>query len=114
MTEGNYVRNLSGPGPLCAGRRSGSVVLTGLLYVAQLWLSISNFARNSPAISSNFEFMSLELQRFRVVSKNDRGKLRAKFVWAWSAVCRAAVWLCGPDGFAVCSPVVAVNQQFRT
>ena len=36
MTEGNYVRNLSGPGPLCPGRRSGSVVLTGLLHVAQL------------------------------------------------------------------------------
>ena len=41
-----------------------------------------NVARNSPAISTNFEFTSLELQRFRVVSKNDRGKLRAKFVWA--------------------------------
>ena len=67
MTEGNYVRNLSGPGPLCPGRRSGSAVLTGLLHVAQLWLSISNFARNSPAISSNFEFMSLELQRFRAL-----------------------------------------------
>ena len=26
----------------------------------------------------------------------------------------AMVWLCGPDGFAACSLVVAVNQQFRT
>ncbi len=42
-----------------------------------------DFARNSPAISSNFEFVSLELQRFRVVSKNDRVKLRAKFGWRW-------------------------------
>ena len=47
---------------------------------ATLWLP-KNVARNSPAIISNFEFTSLELQRFRVVSKNDRGKLRAKFGW---------------------------------
>ena len=52
-----------------------------LLHVAQLWLSISNFARNSPASSSNLEFAPLELQRFWVVWKNDRGKLRATFVW---------------------------------
>ena len=43
----------------------------------------SNFARNSPVITSNIEFTSLELQRFRAVSKNDRWKLRAKFVWRW-------------------------------
>ena len=43
----------------------------------------SNFARNSLATCSNFEFVSLELQRFREVSKNDRDKLRAKFVWRW-------------------------------
>ena len=53
----------------------------GLLYVAQLWLSIINFACNSPAACSNIEFASLELQCFWVVSKNDRGKLCAKFVW---------------------------------
>ena len=41
-----------------------------------------NFACNSLLGISNFEFVSLELQRFWVVSKNDRGKLRAKFVWA--------------------------------
>ena len=41
----------------------------------------SNVARNSPASISNIEFRTLELQRFRVVSKNDRGKLRATFVW---------------------------------
>ena len=40
----------------------------------------SNVARNSPASISNIEFRTLELQRFRVVSKNDRGKLRATFV----------------------------------
>ena len=40
-----------------------------------------NFARNSPATCSNIEFASLELQRFRMVSKNYRLKLCAKFVW---------------------------------
>ena len=42
----------------------------------------SNFARNSPAACSNIECASLGLQRFRVVSKSDRGKLCAKFVWS--------------------------------
>ena len=50
---------------------------------AQLWLSISNFARNSSMTHSNIEFASLELQRFCGVSKNDRDKLRAKFGWRW-------------------------------
>ena len=42
-------------------------------------LSFSNFARNSPAACSNIEFVSLELQRFRAVSKSDHGKLCATF-----------------------------------
>ena len=46
-------------------------------------LSSSNFARNSPVAYSNIEFVSLELQRFRAVSKSDRGELCAKFVWRW-------------------------------
>ena len=50
---------------------------------AQLWLSISNFARNSSMTHSNFESASLELQRFCGVSKNDRDKLRARFGWRW-------------------------------
>ena len=48
---------------------------------AQLWLSTSNFARNSSMSHSNIEFASLELQRFWTISKNDRHKLRAKFGW---------------------------------
>ena len=44
----------------------------------------SNVARNSPASISNIELRTLELQRFRAVSKNDRGKLRATFVWGQS------------------------------
>ena len=59
----------------------------GLLHVAQLWLSIRNFARNSRLAVSNFEFVSLELQRFREVSKNDRDKLRAKFIRSLSHRC---------------------------
>ena len=86
-----------GAGLLCAGRRRvqpwgraaacRAAPSCVLLLVAQLWLSISNFARNSPVSSSILESASLELQRFRVVSKNDRGKLRAKFVWAGTWQC---------------------------
>ena len=47
----------------------------------QLWLSISNFARNSSKTHSNIEFASLELQRFWGGSKNNRDKLRARFGW---------------------------------
>ena len=54
---------------------------TTLRHCGRPGLTRSNFARNSPAITSNIEFVPLELQRFRVISKNDRGKLRAKFVW---------------------------------
>ena len=46
----------------------------------------SNFARNSPAACSNIEFVSLELQRFRVVLKNDRGELCATFAGVVIAV----------------------------
>ena len=44
------------------------------------WLP-NNVARNSLLTISTFEFMSLELQRFQGLSKTDRGKLRATFVW---------------------------------
>ena len=54
---------------------------------------LSNFARNSPVITSNIEFVPLELQRFRVVSKNDRQKLRAKFAWAGCCCC---LWILRP------------------
>ena len=50
---------------------------------AQLWLSTSKFARNSSMTHSNIGFTSLELQRFWGISKNDRYKLRAKFIWRW-------------------------------
>ena len=49
----------------------------------------SSFARNSPPACSNIECVSLGLQRFRVVSKSDRGKLCAKLVWAVAPPTRA-------------------------
>ena len=65
-----------------------------------------NVARNSHAISSNVEFTSLELQRFRVISKSDRGKLRATFVWRLSGHCPRVAWL-GPCLEArPCSPTL--------
>ena len=41
-----------------------------------------NVARNSPAISSNVESISLELQRFRAVSKSDRGEITCEICLA--------------------------------
>ena len=72
MSWGNCMRNSSGPGPAAAHRHR-----------ARSRRRPVNFARNSSAACSNIEFISLELQRFRAVSKSDRGKLCAKFVWRW-------------------------------
>ena len=71
--------------------RTSSCLPSITFEAATSWLP-KNVARNSPAISSSFEFMSLELQRFRVVSKNDRVKLRAKFVWRWCRCRLRAPW----------------------
>ena len=81
----------------CSGRRRP------LLCEIPEWFP-SNVARNSPASISNIEFRTLELQRFRAVSKNDRGKLRATFVWSRSvhrsaarpsgALHAGAAWCC--------------------
>ena len=54
---------------------------------ARFWLPNSNSARNSRFTVSNFEFVSLELQRFREVLNNDRDKLRAKFIRCLSHRC---------------------------
>ena len=77
--------------PRCELRSARRLVVRpglGLLHVAQFWLSIINFACNSPAACSNIEFASLELQRFPAVSKNYRLKLCAKFVWVRPAIAR--------------------------
>ena len=52
----------------------------GLLYVAQRWLSIINFACNSPVACSNIEFASLELQRFQTLLKLHPIELHATFL----------------------------------
>ena len=52
------------------------LVLSGPLGRSQAWF-LGNGARNSPAAASNFEFASLELQRFELRLKTDRGKLCA-------------------------------------
>ena len=73
----------------------------------------SNVARNSPTCISNIEFRTLELQRFRAVSKNDRGKLRATFVWG-QLVHRSAA---GPSGALhvgdVCVAVTSLARHGR-
>ena len=56
----------------------------GLLYAAQLWLSIINFACNSPAACSNIEFASLELQRFLGLLKFSQIELHATFAYPGS------------------------------
>ena len=63
-----------------------------------------NVARNSHAFTSNVESTSLELQRFRVVSKSDRGKLRAKFVWRLSGLRPRVPWLAQCLEARPCSP----------
>ena len=59
------------------------VCVVGELHAKFVWLGscrrLSNFARNSPATCLDIEVVSLELQRFRVISKNDRRKLCATF-----------------------------------
>ena len=59
------------------------LMLLGAYPDAQLWLPTSNSARNSSMNYSNIAFVSLELQRFWGISKNDRDTLRAKFGWRW-------------------------------
>jgi len=98
---------------------------------AQLWLSISNSARNSSMTHSNFEFASLELQRFWGISKNDRDKLRAKFGWrlcrfrprvpqpgsasASQASCPAFAHIIAElPNFACNSPETLSNHEFTT
>ena len=50
-----------------------------------------NFARNSLDSVPSFEGWSLELQRFLARLKNDRWKLRAKFVWRGVLVARVSL-----------------------
>ena len=81
--------------PRCELRSARRLVVRpglGLLHVAQFWLSIINFACNSPAACSNIEFASLELQRFLGLLKFGPIELHAKFVWLWSCDRPPAPW----------------------
>ena len=78
----------------------------GLLHVAQFWLSIINFACNSPAACSNIEFASLELQRFLGLLKVGPIELHAKFVWPG--------FCCRLSNFARNSPAACSNIEFAS
>ena len=71
------------------------LIVFGAYPDAQLWLPTSNSARNSSMNYSNIAFVSLELQRFWGISKNDRDKLRATFGWRW---CRRRLSRVQPPG----------------
>ena len=138
VTVGNYVRNVSGAGastrcPVRPRRRTQAPqpgppdppvpsisAAPGLLCVAPSCPPLNNFARNSPASTSIIEFMSLGLQRFRAISKSDRGKLCASFAWLAAAAAhwhRGRFLRCppvpsGPSG-ALHSCVAAKEPRFR-
>ena len=78
MTAINYVRNVGGGGVVVAhGCRSQAGPLTGVevwprlgpaglaLAFTHIAVELLNFACNSPATLSNYEFTTLELQRFQ-------------------------------------------------
>ena len=80
MTKLNYVQLLGGRevGVWGLSARALRRLLLGLRVVAAspAWF-LKNVARNSPASISDFEIVSLGLQRLWGVSKNDQVKLRA-------------------------------------
>ena len=89
MTKLNYVQLLGGAGwvgvYICSGPSAPSAralrrLPLGLCAVEAYpaWF-LKNVARNSPASISDFEIVSLGLQRLWGVSKNDQVKLRATF-----------------------------------
>ena len=88
MTKLNYVQLFGGAGldwgrgvgVWCISARALRYLPLGLRVVAAYpaWF-LKNVARNSPASISDFEIVSLGLQRLWGVSKNDQVKLRATF-----------------------------------
>ena len=103
------MRNSSGPGPAAAHRHR-----------ARSRRRPVNFARNSSAACSNIEFISLELQRFRAVSKSDRGKLCATFAGVVIALtlgslCRSrALWPGSAVAHAIAISHVIPQQLVQT
>ena len=103
------VGSLSGQAPPPAGtaaRPSGpsGALHTGGAWCAGVWLGalgrspswlrscLSNFARNSPANISNYEFVSLGFQRFWALLKLRAIELRATFLGVVTAVTRCSLW----------------------
>ena len=79
---------LHASGAWCAG------VWFGALGRSPAWLRscLSNFARNSPANISNYEFVSLGFQRFWALLKLRAIELRATFLGVVTAVTRCSLW----------------------
>ncbi len=97
------------PGPATRGHRSLALHPSGALHTSGAWCAgvwfgasprspawprscLSNFARNSPAIISNNEFVSLGFQRFCGLLKLRGIELRATFLGVVTAVTRCALW----------------------
>ena len=75
-------------GAWCADVRFGAPAR----YPARPRSCLSNFARNSPAIISNHEFVSLGFQRFWALLKLRGIELRATFLGVVTAVTRCSLW----------------------
>ena len=105
MTAINYVRNVGGGGVVVAhGCRSQAMPLTGVevwprlgpprprlgpaglaglaLAFTHIAVELLNFACNSPTTLSNYEFTTLELQRFQTLLKLHPIELHASFLGA--------------------------------
>ena len=104
MTAINYVRNVGGGGVVVAhGCRSQAMPLTGVevwprlgpasapprprlgpaglaLAFTHIAVELLNFACNSPTTLSNYEFTTLELQRFQTLLKLHPIELHASFL----------------------------------
>ena len=93
MTAINYVRNVGGGGVVVAhGCRSQALPLTGVevwprlgpaglaLAFTHIAVELLNFACNSPTTLSNYEFTTLELQRFHTLLKLHPIELHASFL----------------------------------
>ena len=92
MTATNYVRNVGGGGVVAHGSRSQALPLTGVevwprlgpaglaLAFTHIAVELLNFACNSPTTLSNYEFTTLELQRFQTLLKLHPIELHASFL----------------------------------
>ena len=92
MTAINYVRNVGGGGVVAHGCRSQALPLTGVevwprlgpaglaLAFTHIAVELLNFACNSPTTLSNYEFTTLELQRFQTLLKLHPIELHASFL----------------------------------